>query len=126
MKNMKKIIAVALALVICTQFVPLAENDTFKSEISDGKQTQVHDQNEEPDRESDQDHDGILDTAEVELGIDPVSYDSDEDGLSDGDEILLGLNPLEAKTDGTTLDSERIFFFFLDEERISEKLLAEV
>lgn len=125
MKNMKKIIAVALALVICTQFVPLAENDTFKSEISDRKQTQVHDQNEEPDRESDQDHDGILDTAEVELGIDPVSYDSDEDGLSDGDEILLGLNPLEAKTDGTTLDSERIFHQTLDEEKISEKLLAE-
>ena len=51
--------------------------------------------------------------------------DTDEDGLSDADELLLGLDPLVPATDGTNPDSERIFHQELNDEKISEKLLAE-
>lgn len=51
--------------------------------------------------------------------------DTDEDGLSDADELLLGLDPLVPVTDGTNPDSERIFHQVLNDEKISEKLLAE-
>ena len=37
---------------------------------------------------------------------DPLKLDSDDDGLDDSTEIKLGLDPTNPKTDGSTLDSE--------------------
>lgn len=75
---------------------------------------------------ADSDKDTISDFDEINIyQTDPVQYDSDGDALSDGDELLLGLNPLEAKTDGDTLDSERIFTQQLSDDKIAETLLEE-
>ena len=75
---------------------------------------------------ADTDHDGLSDGEEVNnRSTDPTTPDTDGDGLSDGDEIVLGLDPLVAKTDGVTLDSERKFIQTLNEENISDRLLAE-
>lgn len=73
----------------------------------------------------DTDFDGLNDNEELGLGTRLDEWDTDGDGLSDGDEIALGLNPLLQRTDGVTLDSERVFSQTLDEENISEALLRD-
>ena len=75
---------------------------------------------------ADSDNDGLMDGQEVnEYQSDPLKDDSDEDGLVDGDEIILGLNPLNAKSDGETLDSERLFTQSLHTDNIEEVLLVD-
>ncbi len=75
---------------------------------------------------ADTDGDGIVDNEEINIyGTDASESDTDDDTLSDVDEILLGLNPLVQKTDGITLDSERIFTQKLSENNISAELLSE-
>jgi hypothetical protein len=49
----------------------------------------------------DSDGDGLSDSTEAELGLDPNNADSDGDGLTDGEEVLTHkTNPLVADTDG--------------------------
>lgn len=49
----------------------------------------------------DSDFDGLTNLEEVQIyKTDPENKDTDEDGLSDSDEIALKLNPLEKDTDG--------------------------
>ena len=57
----------------------------------------------------DTDGDGISDENEISLGTDPLNPDSDNDGVSDGYELMAGLDPSEKWSDGSTMDSERIF-----------------
>lgn len=74
----------------------------------------------------DTDGDGLSDSDEINIyGTDPMLFDTDGDGLSDGDEILLGLNPLVQKTDGKTLDSERIIEQLVSQENIGDTLLED-
>lgn len=48
----------------------------------------------------DTDGDGLTDSREIELGLDPNKADTDGDGLSDGDEVLkYDTNPLNPDTD---------------------------
>lgn len=55
--------------------------------------------------ETDSDADGLTDTQEAELELDPFLPDSDGDGLSDGDEVnFYGVDPLLADTDSDGLD----------------------
>lgn len=59
----------------------------------------------------DSDNDGILDSEELALGLDPNKADSDGDGLDDPDEIDLGTNPLSEDTDADgLLDPEEAGF----------------
>jgi thiol-disulfide isomerase/thioredoxin len=52
----------------------------------------------------DADGDGLSDTEEQELGLDPNSSDSDGDGLLDQEEIDFGSDPMNADSDGDGLD----------------------
>ncbi len=53
---------------------------------------------------ADNDHDGLTNKEEKELGTDPNNADTDGDGLSDGDEVLkYHTDPLKADTDGDGL-----------------------
>jgi Mg-chelatase subunit ChlD len=74
---------------------------------------------------ADSDNDGLTDKQEKELKTDSTKKDTDEDGLSDGDEIKLGLDPLNPKSDGVTLDSERLVPQELSTERINEQFYEE-
>ena len=57
----------------------------------------------------DSDMDGINDYDELnKYNTDPINEDSDDDGIIDGDEIKLGLKPTSDKSDGQTLDNQRI------------------
>lgn len=74
----------------------------------------------------DTDNDGLSDFKEhSEIKTDPRKYDTDNDGLSDGDEIELGLNPLQSKSDGKTLDSQRVFTQQLKNDNINGYLISE-
>ena len=73
----------------------------------------------------DTDFDGLKDNEELEIGTSLVDIDTDSDGLTDKDEVILGTNPLVAKTDGITLDSERVFLQEVSEDNIAESLLSE-
>jgi hypothetical protein len=53
--------------------------------------------------DADSDGDGLLDSEEQELGLDPNSADSDGDGLDDGAELEHGADPLVEDTDGDGL-----------------------
>ncbi len=76
--------------------------------------------------DADTDDDGLTDCEEVKVyGTDPADPDTDGDGMPDGDEIHFGLDPLKARTDGKTLDGDRVFEQELSEDRISEGLLDE-
>jgi hypothetical protein len=51
----------------------------------------------------DTDQDGLSDSRELELGLDPQKADTDGDGLNDGEEVLkYGTNPRNSDTDGDT------------------------
>ena len=68
---------------------------------------------------ADSDHDGLLDSYEVKESLtNPLNQDSDNDGLNDGDELALGLNPLaeDSKNDGQK-DGERFFTYQLNDEK---------
>ncbi|MDR0986787.1 MAG: hypothetical protein LBL98_03725 [Ruminococcus sp.] len=59
---------------------------------------------------ADTDFDNLKDGDEVNKHkTDPKKPDTDGDKLSDGDEVSLKLDPLKTKSDGKTLDSERLF-----------------
>ena len=98
------------------------------------------------DADEDYDKDGVSNIKEQELGTDPNSLDSDNDGLtdyeelnkyhtnplrpdtdrdglSDSEEIKIGLDPNKAKTDGVTIDSERLFEQSADESTKSRGVL---
>ncbi len=54
---------------------------------------------------SDNDHDGLTKSEEIELGTDPNNPDTDGDGLKDGEEVNKYMtNPLKADTDGDGLN----------------------
>lgn len=81
---------------------------------------------------SDGDGDGLLDTEELELGLDPLSWDVDTDMVSDGDEALWGTSPERGDTDGDQR-SDWVEIEFADEgldptvfnERVSETKFLE-
>lgn len=74
--------------------------------------------------DKDSDGDMLSDYEEIYLyKTDPLKIDTDGDSLSDGEEVILGLNPLRKKTDGHTLDSERLFKQSLSASRIESKLI---
>jgi hypothetical protein len=57
----------------------------------------------------DSDGDGLSDTEEEQLGLDPNARDTDGDGLSDLDELAWGSDPTVADTDGDgLLDGEEV------------------
>jgi len=60
--------------------------------------------------EPDQDHDGLTDVQEAQLGTDPSNADTDGDGLLDGEEVnIYHTNPLNPDTDGDTyLDGDEV------------------
>lgn len=59
----------------------------------------------------DTDGDGLSDYDEIYTHkTDPLLIDTDGDGLNDADEIAIGLNPLVQMSDGSTLDSQRVFY----------------
>lgn len=59
----------------------------------------------------DTDGDGISDYDEIFVyKTDPLLVDTDGDGISDYDELKINLNPCTQMTDGSTLDSERMFY----------------
>lgn len=68
----------------------------------------------------DADSDGVDDTHEVSLGMNPSSNDSDGDGLDDQTELLAGFDPIKAteSADGTvrTYDALKLRFFTLGGE----------
>ena len=49
---------------------------------------------------TDSDGDGVYDSIEDYLGLDPDNPDSDNDGLDDYDELIIGTDPLTEDTDG--------------------------
>lgn len=51
----------------------------------------------------DEDGDGLNETEEFLLGLDPEDADIDDDGILDGPEIWLGTDPLNCDTDGDSL-----------------------
>jgi hypothetical protein len=60
---------------------------------------------------TDSDNDGLTDYEEVVTNkTDPLLEDTDGDKINDADELAMGLNPLLDMSDGTTLDSERLFY----------------
>src|SRR3990170_8484982 len=60
---------------------------------------------------ADSDGDGLIDSGELLLGIDPLEADSDGDGLGDGVEMGL-LDPRNPDTDGDgLLDGDEVFAF---------------
>ena len=73
---------------------------------------------------ADTDLDGLKDNEELEIRTSLVNVDTDDDGLTDKDEVVLGTNPLVAKTDGVTLDSERVFVQEVQTDNITEDLLS--
>ena len=52
------------------------------------------------DNATDSDHDGIPDSKEIALGLNPNNADTDGDGVDDGKEIALGLKANQEDTDG--------------------------
>lgn len=102
------------------------EVDTFVVHVT-GTDADIEDVPVIPDApDGDRDNDGLTDEDEADIyGTDPDKYDTDGDGLSDGDEIAMGLDPLEQKTDGETLDSERIIEQELKEENIDDTLIGD-
>ncbi|EKD28696.1 MAG: hypothetical protein ACD_79C00243G0002, partial [uncultured bacterium] len=53
---------------------------------------------------ADDDHDGLSNDNETQIGTDPNNPDTDGDALSDGDEVLKhGTDPLNSDTDGDTI-----------------------
>lgn len=72
----------------------------------------------------DSDNDGLTDYEEInKYHTNPLNHDTDKDGLSDNEEIKLGLDPNKAKTDGVTIDSERLFEQSADESIKSRGVL---
>ena len=72
----------------------------------------------------DSDNDGLTDYEEInKYHTNPLRPDTDKDGLSDSEEIKLGLDPNKAKTDGATIDSERLFEQSADESIKSRGVL---
>ncbi|BCD99218.1 thrombospondin type 3 repeat-containing protein [Marinagarivorans cellulosilyticus] len=57
------------------------------------------DSDDPTDADLDNDTDGIINGAEIDLGTDPNQSDSDGDGIDDGEEVLLGLSPRNSDTD---------------------------
>ncbi|MDO4531804.1 MAG: S-layer homology domain-containing protein, partial [Bacillota bacterium] len=73
--------------------------------------------------QADTDFDGLTDYEEIyTYNTNPQQADTDGDRLQDGDEIVLGLDPLKDKTDGVTLDSERVITQKLKRENIDDLL----
>lgn len=63
----------------------------------------------EPPADVDTDGDGLFDSDEDTMGLNPNASDTDEDGLGDGEEIGLGTDPLEADSDNDGyLDGDEI------------------
>jgi len=59
----------------------------------------------------DTDSDGLSDYDEIyTYKTDPLLSDTDGDGVNDYDEIAISLNPLVSMSDGSTLDSQRVFY----------------
>jgi hypothetical protein len=56
--------------------------------------------------ELDSDGDGLMDSQEVELGLDPNKADTDGDGLEDGEELELGTDPKLPDTDDDGLGDQ--------------------
>ena len=52
--------------------------------------------------DSDTDRDGLPDNVEVALGTDPFDSDTDRDGILDGEEAAYRTHPLNPDTDGDT------------------------
>jgi hypothetical protein len=48
----------------------------------------------------DQNHDGLADGVDRQLGIDPTAMDVDGDGVANATELLNGTDPLKSDTDG--------------------------
>jgi thiol-disulfide isomerase/thioredoxin len=54
-------------------------------------------------QDADTDGDGLPDSQEATLGLDPNKADTDGDGMNDGDEVALGTDPKSTDTDGDGL-----------------------
>lgn len=54
--------------------------------------------------DSDDDNDGLTDSAESALGTDPLDSDTDNDGLTDGEEVNYDPSPADTYTPGTDTD----------------------
>ncbi len=86
----------------------------------DGLENLVEIQNDSDPVYGDSDEDGLLDGKEYcDYKTNMLKQDTDEDGLSDYEEVCLGTDPLNPKSDGNTLDSERLFEQTLSEENIN-------
>ena len=116
MSKRKKLIAAILSCCLIGTIVTVAKqeksstlemNETIASETTEKETEEIIGESEE------------LSVAAVK------QYDTDGDGLSDEDEILLGLDPEQPKSDGEIPDAERLILQQLDENNISEALLAE-
>jgi thiol-disulfide isomerase/thioredoxin len=95
---MRRTLPLLLCLTGCWPFIAVPSADD----------PLLEDGGDEPDF-IDSDGDGISDTEEELLGLDPHSDDADEDGLSDQDELIWGSDPNVADTDGDgLLDGEEV------------------
>ncbi|MCL2643117.1 MAG: VWA domain-containing protein [Candidatus Bathyarchaeota archaeon] len=72
---------------------------------------------------ADTDGDGLTDYEEIFIyGTNPLVADTDGDSVPDGLEIELGLDPKNPKTDGVTLDGERVFIVSKAKESYNGKI----
>lgn len=88
--------------------------DSFKDDDNDGLNNLDEINNGTSPKLADTDNDGLSDYDEVygsgkyKYKSEPLKVDSDNDGISDYGEIQLGLNPKSNKSDGVTMDSEKV------------------
>ena len=86
---------------IITARVTLASADTDGDGIPDSAEIQLGMDPRNPvDAQEDFDRDGLINLREYQLGTDIRKADTDGDGLNDGDEVARGTNPLLADSDG--------------------------
>ena len=86
---------------IITARVTLASADTDGDGIPDSAEIQLGMDPRNPvDAQEDFDRDGLTNLQEFNLGTDIRKADTDGDGLQDGNEVTLGTNPLLPDTDG--------------------------
>ncbi len=116
--------------VLLLDYNPLSK-DTFNDGINDGDRDFDNDKLKNLEEikygtdlfNVDTDYDTLTDYDEImKYNTNPIETDTDEDFISDGDELKLGLNPNKNKTDGVTLDSERLIKQNFDMTRVPDKL----